>query len=289
MKVLLLGGTGSIGGAVLRVLLERGHEVLALGRSPGSRKILKDAGAVPVEGDLEDPGKWIDCVDGVDGVIQAAAVWGDEMDEIDRRVAEVLLAKLKSDSPHKAFIYTGGCWLYGETGDAVATEATPLIPPPSFAFAVPTVQMVLSSSRVRGMVIHPAMVYERNGGVFKHIFEDAKSLGLVRVIGAENVRWPLIHRDDLAQLYALMLEKGKQGDVYNGAAIDGVPIGTITRAIAARLGIKAEPTVLDVEGAKARIGDWAEGYAIDQQMSGEKARRVLGWRPAHEDVIADVS
>ena len=95
------------------------------------------------------------------------------------------------------------------------------------------------------MVIHPAMVYERNGGVFSHIFEDAENLGLVQVIGGEDVRWPLIHREDLAQLYALMLENGKQGDVYNGAAIDGVPIGTVTRAIAARLGIDADPKVLE--------------------------------------------
>ena len=35
---------------------------------------------------------------------------------------------------------------------------------------------------------------------------------------------------DLAQLYALMLEQGKQGDVYNAAVIHGVPIGMITRA-----------------------------------------------------------
>jgi nucleoside-diphosphate-sugar epimerase len=289
MKVLLLGGTGSIGGAVLRVLLDHGHEVFALGRSPQSREALKNAGAVPVEGDLQDPGKWIDCVDGVDGIIQAAAVWGDVMDEIDRRFVEVLLDNLKNDSSQKAFIYTGGCWLYGETGDAVATETTPFMPPASFSGAIPTVQMVLSSACVRGMVIHPAMVYERNGGVFSHIFEDAENLGFVQVIGGENVRWPLIHRDDLAQLYALMLEKGKQGDVYNAAANDGVTIGTITRAIATRLGIESEPVVLDVEGAKVRIGSWAEGYAIDQQMSGQKARQVLGWCPEHEDVIADVS
>ncbi len=41
MKVLVLGGTGSIGGAVVRVLQERDHEVLALGRSAEACELLR--------------------------------------------------------------------------------------------------------------------------------------------------------------------------------------------------------------------------------------------------------
>jgi hypothetical protein len=35
-------------------------------------------------------------------------------------------------------------------------------------------QLILSTPDGRGMLIHPAMVYERNGGVFRNSFEDAK-------------------------------------------------------------------------------------------------------------------
>jgi len=289
MNVLVLGGTGSIGGAIVQVLIERGHKVLALGRSSEARQLLREAGATPIEGDLRDPASWIDIVKRVDAVIHAAAVWGDEMGEIDGRFVEALLGTLRQDDSSKAFIYTGGCWLYGETGDIVATEKSPLNPPPSFGSSIPAIRAVLSASCIRGMVIHPAMVYERNGGVFEHIFTDAGQLGHVRVIGGENVRWPLVHRMDLAQLYALMLEQGKRGDVYNAAAVHGLPIGKITRAIASGLGIHTAPVVIDAESAKSEFGDWAEGFAIDQQMSGQKAIDQLGWAPKHTDVIVDVT
>lgn len=171
MKVLVLGGTGSIGGAIVRVLQERDHSVLAVGRSSEARRVLRKAGATPIDGDLREPARWIDAVEKVDGIIHAAAVWGEEMGDIDRQVVETLLRTLQFDRSSKAFIYTGGCWLYGETGNIVATEESAFNPLASFAWSIPTIQMVLSTSCVRGMVIHPAMVYERNGGVFERFFD----------------------------------------------------------------------------------------------------------------------
>ena len=289
MKILVLGGTGSIGGAVVQVLQDRNHEVFALGRTAEACKLLQQAGATPVKGDLKDPAHWIDTCDDVDGIVHAAAVWGDQMGSVDRQTVEAILSRLQSGGKPKAFVYTGGCWMYGETGDLVATEDTPFNPLASFAWAVPTIQSVLTATDIRGMVIHPAMVYERDGGVFERVFEDAKNLGYVRVVGSENVRWPLVHRLDLAQAYALMLEQGEHGDVYNIATNHGVSIGALTRAIANRLGIESDPVLYDTKKAMTEIGSWAEGYALDQQMSGAKARSVLGWRPKYEDVFTEIS
>jgi nucleoside-diphosphate-sugar epimerase len=289
MRVFVSGGTGSIGSAIVQALQEHGHKVVALGRSSEACQSLREAGATPIAGDLRDAVKWVDIVDNVDGVIHVAAAWGNEMGDIDRRAVEVLLEAMRHRGSGKSFVYTGGCWLYGETGDLVATEKTPLNPIAGFAWAIPTIQMVLSAPHVRGMVIHPAMVYERNGGVFRHFFEDARKLGHIRVVGGEHVRWPLVHCMDLARLYVLMVEQGKQGDVYNAAAIDGVSVGTVVRAIASRLGIHAEPMVYDVERAVSLLGDSAAGYALDHQMSGRKAMAELGWNPEHTDVITDIA
>ena len=194
MRVLVLGGTGSIGGAIVEALQERGHEVLALGRSPEARETLRKAGATPIEGDLREPANWIDAVKNVDGIIHAAAVWGDEMEDIDRRLVEMLLQTLRHDDSAKALIYTGGCWFYGETGDVIATEESPFNSIPSFA-----------------------------------------------------------------------------------------------SSIARKLGVETEPVVLDVVSAKTEIEIWAEGYAIDQQMSGQRAIDELGWRPKHLDVFDDIA
>ena len=72
-------------------------------------------------------------------------------------------------------------------------------------------------------------------------------------------------------------------------AINGITIGEITRTIAKRLGMTADPVVCDVETAKSEIGSWAEGYALDQQISGDKAKVQLGWVPKHTNVIADIA
>lgn len=55
MKHLILGGTGTVGGAVVRELMERGEAVKVLTRSPEKARALPE-GAEPVVGDLRDPG-----------------------------------------------------------------------------------------------------------------------------------------------------------------------------------------------------------------------------------------
>ena len=178
--------------------------------------------------------------------------------------------------------------MYGNTGDTVACEASPFRPLDAFADSVPVVERVLSTADLRGMVIHPGMVYEPGGGVFRFMFEDARSRGRIRVIGGEDVRWPLVHQDDLGVLYVLMLEKGRPGDTYCAAAVEGFPVGRMARAIAKRFDVSAEVGVITVQEAMNKLGVWYEGFAIDQQMSGRKATLELGWCPVHRDPVADL-
>ncbi len=289
MRVLLLGGTGSIGGAVLEKLQRNNHEVVALARSEHSASRMTQMGARTVMGDIKHPSQWIALCDEVEAVVHAAASWDCDMGVADRRVVQSVLPRLSKSNQLKTFIYTGGCWLYGQTGDIVATETSPVQELESFSWTLPSINDVLCAENVRGMVIHPAMVYEHDGGVFEHIYKDARELGYVRVVESESVRWPLVHRIDLADLYVLMLKHGRQGDVYNAAANEGVPVGVLTRAIAAQFGITQPPVVMDVIDACREIGDYAEGYALDQQMSSAKAKSQLGWRPQYEDPLAVIS
>ena len=288
MRILVLGGTGSIGSGVVAALVERGHDVVALARSTSSADRLRRAGAETIAGDIIDFRPWIHVVRDVDGVVHAAATWKADMNAVDRRLVEDLIAEMRGFDPPKAFLYTGGCWLYGRTGDTVARETSPFRPLDAFADSVAVVERVLSATELRGMVIHPGMVYEAGGGVFGFMFEDAKSRGRVRVIGGEDVRWPLVHQDDLGVLYALILEKGRPGDTYCAAAVEGFPVGRIARAIAKKFDVSANIGVIPVREAKSTLGEWYEGFAIDQQMSGRKATIELGWRPTHVDPIADL-
>ena len=75
MRVLVLGGTGSIGGPVVRELISRGHSVSALARSDASAARLRSAGAAPIAGDLSTPERWPQSLPPLDAVIHAAAAF----------------------------------------------------------------------------------------------------------------------------------------------------------------------------------------------------------------------
>jgi nucleoside-diphosphate-sugar epimerase len=285
----VLGGTGSIGAAVVDALLAREHDVIALTRSDSAAAHVEACGARALPGDIRAPDTWIATVDCVDAVIHAAGNFTPDAPLVERALMDALLTHLGQSGRSQTLIYTGGCWLYGPTGDAIATEDSPFNAPPAWTWMTDHVQVVRTASRFRGIVIHPAMVYERDGGVLASFRDDLATLGNVRIVGGEDVRWPLVHRADIGLLYALALERGASGRAYNGAAVDSIPVGILAEIMARRAGVRAPPSILSTDEVAAELGEWARGYALDQRMSGERARRELDWRPSHPDPISDIS
>ena len=290
MRVLVLGGTGSIGSAVLTEFLATGHDVLALARSENSAALMEARGAKILRGDMRDPAGWVSSMPDIDAVIHAATDFSDEMDAVDRQLLDKLLPMLDTMPRRVRLVYTGGCWLYGQTGEHIATETTPFDPLPAFAWSVPTIERVLAASEVDALIIHPAMVYTHDGGVFSSFVDDARAGGPIIVVGGEYIRWPLVHADDLAVLYRLVLERGAAGASYNGAAVAGLPVGSIVRAIARRYGQTAPALrIVSADAIAAEKGEWARGYALDQQMSGDRAGHDLDWRPMHADPLRELA
>jgi nucleoside-diphosphate-sugar epimerase len=285
MRVFVLGGTGSIGSPIVRALVRSGHEVWALARSEVSAAKLGEFGATPVAGDICAPRQWAGKLPPVDAVVHAAGDFGPEMGAIDARLLDVLLPVLAAGPTRRRLIYTGGCWLFGAiTGGEIATEQTPFRPLPAFAWMVPHLRRVLAAADFDGIVIHPAMVYTPGGGVFSRFARDAAEGEAIGVVESEAVRWPLVHSEDLARLYALALIQAPAGSSYIGAAIDGLAVGRIARAFAKRFGTRSqEPRIVSVNTIANELGEWARGYALDQRLSGAKAGRELGWRPKHLD------
>jgi nucleoside-diphosphate-sugar epimerase len=289
VRVFVLGGTGSIGSALVRELVERGHDVWSLARSEISAAKLSEFGATPVAGDIASPERWTTRLPQVDAVVHAACDFSTEMAAIDGRLLDVLLPSLAAQPEKPRFIYTGGCWLFGATGGDVATEESPFRPLPAFAWMVPQLQRILEAAEVDGIVIHPAMVYTPGGGVFVRFARDAIERDAVRVVESDEVRWPLVHSEDLASLYALALERAPARSSYIGAAIEGLAVGRIARAFAKRFGANHEPYIVPTDAIAAEFGEWARGHALDQRLSGAKARRDLGWRPKHLDPEAEIA
>jgi nucleoside-diphosphate-sugar epimerase len=290
MRVLVLGGTGTIGAPVVRELLRARHEVVALARSDRAATQLARLGALTISGDIATPERWLASLPVLDGVIQAAAAFSTDDEGVERHLLQELLPFLDAAANATRFIYTGGCWLFGPAGSAVTTEESPFDPLPAFAWSVRHSREVLGAPGIRSIVIHPAMVYGPCGGVFSRFLADARGRHAVRVIGGEHVCWPLVHSEDLAVLYRLALERSGPGEEYIGAAIEGHPVGRLARAFADRFDTpRAEPEIISEDEIAAELGEWARGYGRDQQQSGAKARRVLGWEPVHVDPQREIA
>jgi len=290
LRVFILGGTGSIGSPIVRELIERGHEVWALARSEASASKLRAGGATAIAGDIAAPECWTAKLPLIDVVIHAACDFENEMAAIDARLLDALLPALAAQPKKPRFLYTGGGWLFGATGDDVATETTPFRPDPAFAWMVPQLTRILGSREVDGIVIHPAMVYTPDGGVFRRFARDAVERNAVCVVGSEQVRWPLVHGEDIASLYILALEHAPARSNYIGAAIDGLAVGRIARAFARRFRTTdQEPQIISADAIAAELGEWARGYALDQLLSGARARRDLGWMPTHLDPEREIA
>ncbi len=287
MRIFLLGGTGFIGRHVLLRLLEAGHEVIGLARSEASAARLQAAGAEPLLGDLRKPTEWVGQIPPADAVIHAASDFGDDMGPVEKALLDALLPVLGAMPKRPRFVYTGGCWLFGATGERVATEESPFDPLPAFSGTIDNMKRVLNAPEVDGTAIHPAMVYTAEGGVFSSFIEAMREGRQVEITGSADVVWPLVHAADLADLYLRVVEKALPGSVYNGSAISGLTVGEIVQEVARLQGVdRPERRIVSADQAAENLGEWARGYAISQRLSGDKARVELGWKPVHHDVAS---
>ena len=285
MNVFILGATGSIGSAVADRLSTSGHRLTALARSASAAESLTKEGLDTVRGNLESPGDWVSHLDGQDALIHVASTFDDRMERIDSHLIDVLSAYAARRTSTLKLLYTGGCWLYGETGNRVAVESDSFDAPASFRWAAVNGERLLADNHLQTIVIHPAMVYERNGGVLDRMVESARS-GQVEIWGSADTRWPVVYRSDTALAYQLALEKGTPGTSYNVAAQSAVRVGDIADAIAATTpGCSASHQIIDRTTLIAEHGDWALGPTLDQQMSSENIDQI-GWQPVVTDLIA---
>jgi len=278
MRVLLTGGSGYIGSAVARDLLDAGHEVLALARSKSSRDRVEAIGCTAIAGAMDDAAAWLPPADDVDGVVHAAATFDADMAATEAAFLDAVVYWAAGRLAPMLFVYTGGCWLYGAVGDRTAVEGSPFDPLAEFAFMVAHRARLVAEPVLSARVVHPAMVWDEDGGSLSGFLDSAAGGEAPVVAESLSTRWPLVHRADLARLYRLALERGEGGADYHGVGERGVRVGDVAAVIARRHGAPA-PVVRSVEDTVSALGGWAAGFALDQTMDAPRSREALGWTP----------
>ena len=154
------------------------------------------------------------------------------MGQVESKALEAITQALGRKDGKIRLIYTGGVWLYGATGNSIAIETTQFQPIPFFFWMVETSEKLLHTQAFSTAVMHPAMVYHQKGGAFSRFIDSAKQHKQIKIWGDRATRWPLIHRDDLAVAYRLLLERPKLTGHFNASAQIGVRVDTIAKKIA---------------------------------------------------------
>jgi nucleoside-diphosphate-sugar epimerase len=288
MRVFVTGATGFVGMAVVRELIDGGHQVLGLARSDAAAKSLIVAGADVHRGSLDDLESLRSGATAADGVIHTAFIhdfsnYGPAA-EADRRAIETLGGALAgSDRP---LIVTSGTLLAQRQG-SLATEED--AHDPNFPRKSEEAALALAARGVRASVLRlpPSVHGSGDHGFVPRLIGIALEKGVSTFIGDGLNRWPAVDRIDAARLYRLVLEKGSAGATYHGVADEGVPTREIAEAIGRGLNV---PVVSkSPEEAAGHFGWIARFFGIDGPASSALTRGRLGWRPVQPGIIADLN
>jgi nucleoside-diphosphate-sugar epimerase len=288
MNVFLTGATGYVGGAIADALLRAGHGVLGLAHSEQSAKVLQARSISPLRGDLRDPASLARGAHQAEAVIHAATSNSSEMAEADIAAVEALLAAL--EGTNKPFIYTSGCWVLGNSGESIADEESPTDPPAIVAWRPALERRILAAAArgVHSVVIRPANVYGRGGGTPAMLINLARQTGAARYIGTGENHCPMVQIDDLADAYVRTLTQAPAGTLVDVPGGPAVRFKEIARAISQAAGLDGRTESWSLEAARQVLGSLADALALDLQVSGPSAHRLLGWTSRAPSVLDDV-
>ncbi len=283
MTIFMTGATGFIGYEVASRLSGAGHDVFGLARAPEKARRRAGAEIEPVIGDMSDPASDREAAGRCQVLIHCAAEYSERYMELDRRTVETLLKSAADSALPRVFLYTSGCWVYGNTGPEPADEGTALNPPAMVRARVETENVVLSANRgqVRTIVLRPGCVYGGSGSLTAPWFESATKEGAARIVGDGSFRWTMVHLADLAEAYRLAAESACGGEVFN--VTDRSRFTVLECAKAASFAVHGHRKVntTPVDEAAGKLGPMAECLVLDQHVDSSKAARLLGWQPRH--------
>ena len=252
MKVFVTGGTGFIGGEVIRQLCERGDEVVCLARNPEKGEALAALGCELVAGDLGDDAVIRNGMQGCDAVIHAAAMYEVGIPASQRpamyeaNVAgteRVLRAGLEAGIPKVVYVSTVG--VFGNTHRKVVDES---YAHPGREFTSYYEETKLEAHRIaKRMIAEQGLpcVIVQPGGVYGPGDTSAIAALLDRFLSGKMPLLPfpelgicLSHVEDVAAGILLALDRGRAGEAY---VLSG-PVTTVREAIG---------TVAAITGRKA--------------------------------------
>ena len=287
MRVLVTGGAGYIGSTLLRLLLERGYDVVCLDRFFFGYDSIKD-----VEDQIKvvkDDVRWFDpsILNGVDAVFDLAALSNDPSGELDPQKTldinykgRVRVAKLSKKHGVKRYVLASSCSVYGFQ-EGILTEQSGVNPLTTYAKANVLAErevLPLADNSFVVTVLRQATVYGFSyrmrfdlaiNGMVLSLFKNGK-LRIMR----DGTQWrPFVHVKDTSRAFIGVMEADKEvvnGQIFNvGSNDQNFQIFDLAKLVAESCGL---PFIYEWYGSPDK-----RSYRV----SFDKIAKVLGFKPKY--------
>jgi nucleoside-diphosphate-sugar epimerase len=287
VKVFVTGGTGFIGGEIVRQLRDRGDEVVCLVRSPGKATKLRELGCELASGKLSDEAAIRQGMNGCDAVIHAAAMYEvgipaeqrPAMREANVAGTErVMKAALEEKVPRIVYVSTVG--IFGNTHKQVVDE-TYENPETDFTSyyeetkleAHKLVQRMIDEQELPAIIVQPGGVYGPGDTSQVADLLEQFFAGKLPLVPFPEFGLCLTHVEDISCGVLLALHRGGLGETY---VISG-PVTTMRETI---------ETVAKVSGRRAPKRDLPTVLMKAMVPIGPLVGKVMGQPPNLRELIS---
>jgi nucleoside-diphosphate-sugar epimerase len=298
MRIFLAGATGALGTQLVPRLVANGHDVTGTTRSAAKADALRAAGAEPVVLDALDRDAVIAAVAAArpDAILHQLTALGDlsNLRNFDAAFAQTnrlrtegtdhLLAAARAAGVERFVAQSYAGWPCARTGGPVKTEEDPLDtdPPGNQRESLAAIkQLEARVTEFGGIVLRYGGFY----GPGTSVAPGGEQVEMLRkrrfpIIGSGDGIWSFVHIGDAADATVAALERGAPG-IYNVVDDDPAPAREWLPVAAKAAGAPPPRRI------PRWIGKLAAGDAIvtmstaSRGASNAKAKRVLGWEPAH--------
>ena len=298
-KVMVTGGAGYVGSALVPKLLAAGHAVTVLDLYLYGRDIFAEHRDNPklteIAGDLRDPAAVKQALQGCNAVIHLACISNDPSFELDPGLGKSInydcfrpLVKAAKDAGVERFIYASSSSVYGIKDEENVTEALSLEPLTDYSKFKALCEEDLEAEREPGftaVTVRPATVCgfaprQRLDVIVNILTNHAVNTGKIKVFGGSQKR-PNLHVDDMTDLYLQLLREPHEkldGKIFNA----GYENHSLMQLADIVKGVVGDELTVDVVPT-----DDLRSYHISSDL----IRRELGFTPRYtiEDAVRGLS
>jgi farnesol dehydrogenase len=227
VRILITGGTGYLGRAIVRAVADRGHAPVVFARSARTAGLPGEA----IDGDVRDRTALVEAARGCDALCHSAALvslWRRDRSAFDAVNVGGLRHAIDAVGVHgiTRLVYTSSFLARPPQGHAVPIRAND--------YQRSKVEGAALAARARAdgspiVVLYPGVVYgpgrETEGNLVGRLLHDHQRGRLPAVIGPERV-WSLAWIDDVARAHVVALERAPAGSEY-ALGGENVPMGRL--------------------------------------------------------------